>query len=106
MKDGVHLASSSHDATVRIWNIFEQGESNKEKVKYQGQFPILALSEIDDSNLIFGGDGCFITLWNWRKQEIRCKTFGHPGSVLSVSYYNPFVVTTGGDSKIKVWEIG
>lgn len=68
MKDGLHLASSSHDATVRIWNIFEHGESNKEKVKYQGQFPILALSEIDDSNLIFGGDGCFITLWNWKKQ--------------------------------------
>jgi WD40 repeat protein len=55
--------------------------------------------------LAFGGDGCGITLWDWKKKEVKCRVFGHPGSVLSLSYYDPFLVSSGGDSKIKIWQI-
>lgn len=52
---------------------------------------------------MFGGDECYITIWNWRREEVKCNIFAHPGSVLSLSFYSPYVISSGGDSKIKIW---
>jgi len=105
LSNGQQLASASHDCTVRIWNIHEHSEFEKEMVKYQGSYPILSLEQVDEHLLAIGGDGCCITLWNWKKKDVNCRVFGHPGSVLSLSFYHPFLVSSGGDSKIKIWQI-
>jgi WD40 repeat protein len=74
-------------------------------VKYKGEYPLLGVEEVGDGVLALGGDGCFITLWNWKHNEKFCRVFGHPGSVMSLSSYHPFLVSSGGDSKIKIWEV-
>jgi WD40 repeat protein len=74
-------------------------------IKYEGSYPLLALEEIDDVTLALGGDSCFISLWNWKQNEVKCKVFGHPGSVQCISFYHPYLVSSGGDSKLKIWDI-
>jgi WD40 repeat protein len=54
---------------------------------------------------VFGGDDCFITVWNWRQRTISSKLFGHPGSVLCLAGYFPYLLSAGGDSKLKIWKI-
>ena len=99
------MASSSHDATLRIWNIHEHNDFDKEVLKYQGEYPLLGIEEVDENVLAMGGDSCFITLWDWKKQEVKCNVFGHPGSVLSISLCKPYLISSGGDSKLKIWDI-
>lgn len=72
---------------------------------YKGKYPLLTLEEIDNETIGFGGDDCTIILWNWQKQVRRCRVFAHPGSILLLSYYYPFLISAGGDSKIKIWII-
>jgi len=36
---------------------------------------------------------------------MRCRLFAHPGSVLCLALYYPFLASAGGDSKLKIWKI-
>lgn len=55
--------------------------------------------------LVFGGDDCYLIFWNWSKQEVVNKVFGHAGSVTCIFYFFPYMLTCGGDNKIKIWEM-
>ena len=55
--------------------------------------------------IAFGGDDCYLVFWNWEKEEIVHKTFGHAGSVTSIYEFYPYLLTCGGDNKFKLWEI-
>ena len=53
--------------------------------------------------MVFGGDDCYITFWNWQDDIVMYKHFAHPGSLSCLSLKYPHILSIGGDSKIKVW---
>jgi WD40 repeat protein len=106
LKDKNRIASTSYDGTVRIWDANENFEFDQELKMYVNKYPLLALVEIDEETVAFGGDDCFITIWNWSKEVVRYKCFAHPGSITSLSTCSPhFLYSIGGDSRIIAWRI-
>jgi WD40 repeat protein len=101
------LASCGYDCTVRIWDISNSFEFDKEARKYEGIFPLLTLAELDENTVAFGGDDCLITVWDWRKDMIMHKCYAHLGSTTSLTVCFPnLLYSIGGDCKIKVWKYG
>jgi WD40 repeat protein len=106
LKDKQHIASSSYDATVRVWKISENFEFDLEIRKFAGKYPLLTLVELDGESVAFGGDDCFITVWNWTRDVVRHKCFAHPGSVISLSICPPnWLFSMGGDARIRAWRV-
>jgi WD40 repeat protein len=72
--------------------------------KYTGKYPLLTLVQLDEQSVAFGGDDCFITIWNWNLDIVKYKCFAHPGSVISLSMSHPYIYSMGGDSRIRIWK--
>ena len=52
--------------------------------------------------LILGGDDCYLTFWNWKKDQTIGRVFGHAGSVTFIHSISPYVLSGGGDNKFKL----
>jgi hypothetical protein len=61
------------------------------------------LTELNNSVIIFGGDDCIITVWDWKKNMILYKCFAHPGSINCLIAFKANLLSIGGDSKLKLW---
>lgn len=104
LKEDGFIATSSWDSTVKIWKI-DQNLTNDDPFQNftADGYPILALEEDKEKDvLILGGDDCYLTFWNWRKDEKIGKIFGHAGSVTFIYSFSPYTLTAGGDNKFKV----
>ena len=106
LREEGYLATSSWDSTVKVWYI-DQNLTNDDEFKNfnAGGYPILTLEEDRNTEtLILGGDDCYLTFWNWKKDEVVGKIFGHAGSVTFIYSFSPFILTGGGDDMFKVVE--
>jgi hypothetical protein len=56
---------------------------------------------VSDDVIAFGGDDCYINFWNWRTLQFLGKYFGHAGSVTLIYANLPYILTAGGDHKLK-----
>jgi hypothetical protein len=74
---------------------------------YAGGYPILTMEEElnYDDVLVLGGDDCYLTFWNWQKNQVLEKVFGHAGSVTFITSFKPYLLTAGGDHKFKKLEL-
>lgn len=73
LKDNVHIATSSWDSTVKIWEIEHNLKNDEYKEQYYaGGYPILTMEEElnYDDVLVLGGDDCYLTFWNWQKNQV------------------------------------
>ena len=63
------IATSSWDSTVKIWQIDQNLTNDDPYQNFTAEgYPILSLEEDREKNvLIMGGDDCYLTFWNWRK---------------------------------------
>jgi WD40 repeat protein len=105
MKYRNYVATSSWDCTVRIWPLYDFEKEETVKI-FNGNYPILDLKEFNEDILVLGGDDCYLVFWNWKKNEIVKKEFGHAGSVMYIQMVNDLkLFTAGGDNKFKYWEI-
>lgn len=88
-----------------MWRVSDRIDESIEVSSYNGIFPVLAVAEMEEGNLAFGGDDSVITIWNWRENTVINKIFSHLGSTTSISFCSPnFLFSTGGDSKIIIWQ--
>ena len=62
---------------------------------------MLTITQVSDDIIAFGGDDCYINLCNWKSLEILGKYFGHAGSVTLIYSDATFILTAGGDHKLK-----
>ena len=104
MREEHHIATGSWDGTARIWST-ENLENDEHLKLYKGTYPILELEEINKEVMVFGGDDCYLVFWNWRREEVVQKVFGHAGSVTCIYEFMPYLLTCGGDNKFKIWEV-
>lgn len=63
------------------------------------------VSQISEDVIAFGGDDCYINFWNWRNMEYLGKFFGHAGSVTLIYSVSEYILTAGGDHRLKEWNI-
>lgn len=95
------MATSSWDRTVKIWDLGNilQWENNIKTI--ESEYPVLAVAEVEEDVIAFGGDDCYLNLWNWKTMQCLGKYFGHAGSVTLIYCNPPFILTAGGDHRLK-----
>ena len=62
---------------------------------------MLAVVQVSADVIAFGGDDCYLNFWNWKSMECLGKYFAHAGSVTLIYSNGSFVLTAGGDHRIK-----
>ena len=101
----MHIATVSYDGIAKIWLINKDAQLNSLVAECDSRYPILTITEISDEVVAFGGDNCIVTVWNWRKNYVISRSFGHLGSVSSLFTAYNGVYSLGGDTKLKKWKL-
>ncbi|NEP59376.1 MAG: hypothetical protein F6K31_20570 [Symploca sp. SIO2G7] len=99
--DGDHLASASHDGTVRLWDT--HGESLQVLTGHQGS--VLAVAFSHDSQLLgSAGDDCTVRIWTMAGQYLHMLR-GHSGPVNSVAFSptSRLVASASNDHTVRLW---
>ena len=60
------------------------------------------MKRFSEEILVFGDDDCYVTFWNWNKEEIMDKVLGHGGSVSFIYSFDDYLLTGGGDNIFKI----
>ena len=106
LNDNDYVVTSSWDNSVKVWLIKKMKEDAELLVnETRSEYPVLVVEEVRESILAFGGDDCYITIWNYQINATLGKVFGHAGSVTYLLMENGFLMSAGGDCKVKMWEV-
>ncbi len=103
--DGRHLASSSFDFTVRIWDATPGQEARSLRAKA----PVLTVAfPPDGSYLASAGLDRTITLWDPGNGQVLRTFTGHTGKISSVaiSHDGRRAASTGDDRSVRIWDVG
>lgn len=103
-QDSNFLASSSHDFTVKIWDI--NGKCLKTFLGHTEVVRSVCIS-IDQKFIVSSGDDCTVRIWDFVTGKCLKILQGHTSWVWSVaiSSDSKIVVSGSSDTTIKIWDI-
>jgi WD40 repeat protein len=99
---GKWAASSSSDYTVYIWDIENRSLSS---ILRGHSDDVEDFTFVDDHTGVSVGRDWRILVWNLDTGAIRRVIEGHEMDVLSVSYHEGKLITSGDDMTLRVWDI-
>ncbi len=102
--DGLHLATSSNDATVRIWNRAQEQEA-RSLTDPDAVFDVAFAP--DGAFLITGGRDKTLRLWDVASEKLVRVFEGHAGKVrcVVVSPDGRFVASASDDQTARIWDV-
>ena len=98
------IATGSYDATIKIWDINLNFNSQK-TIKEEGN--VFCLLEFEENMLLSGTEKNNINLWNLNTLQLSFSFKGHQfwvNSLTKINNYNTYFASCSNDNQIRIWD--
>ncbi len=105
-RDGLKLATASHDSTIRIWDA-KSHKTLRTLVGHEG--PVYAVAMSPDGKLVLsGGADKSVRLWDAKTGRELSRFAGSAAAVRAVALTpnGKYALSGGNDTVLRVWELG
>lgn len=105
-RDGKTLISTSHDGTVRLWDVETQKE--RRRLTAEGRHFVAFDMNAKETLLAAGGRRGEIRIWRLSDEDAKPRVLkGHVNTVFALAFHptRPVLASTGADYTIRIWDL-